>query len=224
MSLSDTIATVSNTVTNFRNASGGSANVGSDANQMTSNGIYYRWYESGSNFPDKGGGYLYVARHNSNAGYCSQIFIREDGVMFNRSNVNGTWTAWQKLITDYKKVTDITSQVTMKSSFVINNASAYTHNGAEYVYVSFHNSTGGIPRNNRYQAFVLPEQYQGKELAIISCIGNTANNFNGYTLAVNIPGFYSTQNRIFTIDTHYGIYQSQTTEVNAIAFTFAVLN
>lgn len=95
--LSDTIATVSNTVTNFRNASGGSANAGSDANKITSNGIYYRWYQSGSNFPDNSGGYLYVARHQSNTNYCSQIFIREDGVILNRTNTNGTWSAWRRM-------------------------------------------------------------------------------------------------------------------------------
>lgn len=98
---------LSDTVGHFRNASGGSENAASDADTIQNNGIYYRWYASGTNYPGTSGGFLIVTRHNSNSGYGTQLFI-EDSVDQNvwvRRNNNGTWQAWQKLATDDKYTT-----------------------------------------------------------------------------------------------------------------------
>lgn len=83
---------------NFRNASGGSPSTGAgDANTVTANGIYFRWYSSGINYPTNNSGWLYVARHQTADNYCSQFFIQGDSLAFVRTCANGTWTEWKQL-------------------------------------------------------------------------------------------------------------------------------
>lgn len=187
----------------------------------TDAGVIIRLYP---NFSDSlfGGqsGHAWISLSGSRS-YFSIIFQNGTGIV-KGYYANGTWT-WQKLVSAVSTDTDITSQVSALSNFVLNSVHSYYHNGTEYLTIGFHNSSGTIPFNNRYSVCQLPSAYAGKTIIFLNTIGNTANNFNGNTINADVPGFYRNTDRNVVCDFHLADSVDKT-RVNALQINLAVVS
>lgn len=218
LSQSDTIATVSGRLSNFRQADGYSKTCTGDANNIKENGIYF-CNGNVANTPANYG-HLIVACVNNNVG--NQLFLNySDGSLYTRKLAD-SWSAWKKVQTEESSSTDLTSQTTALGNFTLNSVTSYLHNGAEYLNVAFHQKSGSFPFDNRYSVCQLPSQYSGKTLIYVSTIGNTNANMSGYTVSALLPGFYRPQDRNVILDFNRGIVATGQT-INALSVTFLVV-